>query len=77
MTLRDIEHRGNLPLFDAVTDEAASPRPPSASANASRRMDLPAPVSPVSTRGHGKLDIGRSIRRCHGSKDAPACEFNS
>src|SRR3981081_2260613 len=26
-----------------------SPRPPSASANASRRMDLPAPVSPVST----------------------------
>ncbi len=36
----------------------ASPRPPSASANASSRMDLPAPVSPVSTDRPGrKVDV--------------------
>src|SRR6266849_9100708 len=41
----------------------ASPRPPSASANASRRMDLPAPVSPVSTaRPRENSMSSRSIR---------------
>src|ERR1700738_634262 len=41
----------------------ASPRPPSASANASRRMDLPAPVSPVSTARPREHSISsRSIR---------------
>src|SRR5271169_4154324 len=41
----------------------ASPRPPSASANASRRMDLPAPVSPVSTASPRENSISsRSIR---------------
>src|ERR1700720_115453 len=41
----------------------ASPRPPSASANASRRMDLPAPVSPVSTARPRENSISsRSIR---------------
>src|ERR1700712_5654051 len=41
----------------------ASPRPPSASAKASRRMDLPAPVSPVSTASPGENSISsRSIR---------------
>src|ERR1700694_5260435 len=40
-----------------------SPRPPSASANASRRMDLPAPVSPVSTARPRENSISsRSIR---------------
>src|ERR1700674_3064286 len=40
-----------------------SPRPPSASANASRRMDLPAPVSPVSTASPRENSISsRSIR---------------
>src|SRR5216684_7236646 len=40
-----------------------SPRPPSASANASRRMDLPAPVSPVSTaRPRANSISSRSIR---------------
>src|ERR1700694_18976 len=40
-----------------------SPRPPSASANASRRMDLPAPVSPVSTARPPENSISsRSIR---------------
>src|ERR1700694_370985 len=40
-----------------------SPRPPSASAKASRRMDLPAPVSPVSTaRPREKSISSRSIR---------------
>src|SRR6478672_7893054 len=41
----------------------ASPRPPSASANASRRMDLPAPVSPVRTARPRENSISsRSIR---------------
>src|SRR6202051_2712057 len=41
----------------------ASPRPRSASANASRRMDLPAPVSPVSTARPRENSISsRSIR---------------
>src|SRR5258708_18713437 len=41
----------------------ASPRPPSASAKASRRMDLPAPVSPVSTARPRENSISsRSIR---------------
>src|SRR3984893_16341157 len=41
----------------------ASPRPPSASANASSRMDLPAPVSPVSTaRPRENSMSSRSIR---------------
>src|SRR3981081_1772478 len=41
----------------------ASPRPPSASANASRSMDLPAPVSPVSTARPPENSISsRSIR---------------
>src|ERR1700761_2714331 len=41
----------------------ASPRPPSASANASSRMDLPAPVSPVSTaRPRENSILSRSIR---------------
>src|SRR6202165_271792 len=41
----------------------ASPRPPSASANASSRMDLPAPVSPVSTASPRENSISsRSIR---------------
>src|SRR3954447_10351001 len=41
----------------------ASPRPPSASANASSRMDLPAPVSPVSTaRPLANSISSRSIR---------------
>src|ERR1700682_1525899 len=40
-----------------------SPRPPSASAHASRRMDLPAPVSPVSTARPPENSISsRSIR---------------
>src|SRR5258706_6637371 len=40
-----------------------SPGPPSASANASRRMDLPAPVSPVSTARPRENSISsRSIR---------------
>src|SRR3978361_444382 len=40
-----------------------SPRPPSASANASSRMDLPAPVSPVSTARPRENSISsRSIR---------------
>src|ERR1700682_978478 len=41
----------------------ASPRPPSARAKASRRMDLPAPVSPVSTARPRENSISsRSIR---------------
>src|SRR5665213_3636042 len=41
----------------------ASPRPPSASAKASSRMDLPAPVSPVSTASPRENSISsRSIR---------------
>src|ERR1700722_4558447 len=41
----------------------ASPRPPSASAKASSRMDLPAPVSPVKTASPRKNSISsRSIR---------------
>src|SRR4051794_38073854 len=41
----------------------ASPRPPSASAKASRRMDLPAPVSPVRTARPRENSISsRSIR---------------
>src|SRR6185312_15882514 len=41
----------------------ASPRPPSASANASSRMDLPAPVSPVKTARPRENSISsRSIR---------------
>src|SRR5215472_4581348 len=41
----------------------ASPRPPSASANASSRIDLPAPVSPVSTASPRENSISRrSIR---------------
>src|SRR3954464_7238789 len=41
----------------------ASPRPPSASAKASSRIDLPAPVSPVSTASPGQNSISsRSIR---------------
>ena len=37
---------------------AASPRAPSASANASSRIDLPAPVSPVSTdKPAGEIDV--------------------
>src|SRR5689334_5005317 len=41
----------------------ASPRPPSASAKASSRIDLPAPVSPVSTASPRKNSISRrSIR---------------
>src|SRR6476620_5178735 len=41
----------------------ASPRPPSASANASSRMDFPAPVSPVSTARPRENSISsRSIR---------------
>src|SRR5947209_13481167 len=41
----------------------ASPRPPSASAKASSRMDLPAPVSPVSTARPGENSMSsRSIR---------------
>src|SRR4051812_41397658 len=41
----------------------ASPRPPSASAKASSRMDLPAPVSPVSTARPRENSISsRSIR---------------
>src|SRR5882757_9935274 len=41
----------------------ASPRPPSASAKASRRMDLPAPVSPVKTaRPRENSMSSRSIR---------------
>src|SRR4051812_24832908 len=41
----------------------ASPRPPSASAKASRRMDLPAPVSPVRTASPRENSISsRSIR---------------
>src|SRR3954447_23179044 len=41
----------------------ASPRPPSASAKASRRIDLPAPVSPVSTARPRENSISsRSIR---------------
>src|SRR5215212_10039463 len=41
----------------------ASPRPPSASANASSRIDLPAPVSPVSTARPRENSISsRSIR---------------
>src|SRR3981189_3044706 len=41
----------------------ASPRPPSARASASRRMDLPAPVSPVSTARPRENSISsRSIR---------------
>src|ERR1700682_1640378 len=41
----------------------ASPRPPSAAANAARRMDLPAPVSPVSTARPRENSISsRSIR---------------
>ena len=36
----------------------ASPRAPSASAKASSRIDLPAPVSPVSTdKPGGKIDV--------------------
>jgi len=49
MTLRDIEHRGNLPLFDAVTDEA---RVAAAAERQRERIEkdgLAAPVSPVST----------------------------
>src|SRR4051794_5814674 len=41
----------------------ASPRPPSANAKASSRMDLPAPVSPVKTARPGANSISsRSIR---------------
>src|SRR5213080_3229577 len=47
----------------AIRTRPASPRPPSASANASRRMDLPAPVSPVSTARPRENSISsRSIR---------------
>jgi hypothetical protein len=59
----DVEHRGDLALLHAVADQAASPRPPSASAKASSRMDLPAPVSPVSTARPTENSISsRSIR---------------
>ena len=53
---------------------AASPRAPSASAKASSRIDLPAPVSPVSTASpaRNRCRAGRS-GRCRGSKAGPAC----
>src|SRR5207248_5107991 len=58
----------------------ASPRPPSASAKASSRMDLPAPVSPVSTARPRENSISsRSIRtmsridRRASMRDQPWC----
>src|SRR5258707_8410841 len=51
------------PCSTPLRTRPASPRPPSASANASRRMDLPAPVSPVSTARPRENSISsRSIR---------------
>src|SRR6202140_5023028 len=54
---------GTWPCPPPGRTRPASPRPPSASAKASRRMDLPAPVSPVSTASPRENSISsRSIR---------------
>src|SRR6195952_4916586 len=51
------------PCSTPLRTRPASPRPPSASAKASSRMDLPAPVSPVSTaRPRVNSISSRSIR---------------
>src|SRR5258707_3202168 len=51
------------PCSTPLRTRPASPRPPSASANASRRIDLPAPVSPVKTANPRETSISsRSIR---------------
>ncbi len=52
------------PCSAPLRTSPASPRPPSASAKASSRIDLPAPVSPVSTEeaGRQKSISSRSIR---------------
>src|SRR5882724_6230390 len=51
------------PCSTPLRTSPASPRPPSASAKASSRMDLPAPVSPVSTARPRENSISsRSIR---------------
>ncbi len=56
---RQLERRrSRCPAPRPAAPAPASPRPPSASAKASSRMDLPAPVSPVSTdRPDGEIDI--------------------
>jgi hypothetical protein len=60
---RQFEHRRDLALLGALAHQVASPRAPSASAKASSRIDLPAPVSPVSTeRPDTKSMSSRSIR---------------
>src|SRR6188472_231902 len=52
-----------LPCSAPWRTRPASPRPPSASAKASSRMDFPAPVSPVSTASPRENSISsRSIR---------------
>src|ERR1700720_216654 len=54
---------GTWPCSTPCRTRPASPRPPSASAKASRRMDLPAPVSPVKTaRPRENSMSSRSIR---------------
>ena len=58
MFARDVERRRHLPLLGAAAHQARVAAAPSASANASSRIDLPAPVSPVSTDKPGrKVDV--------------------
>jgi hypothetical protein len=45
---RQLQHGDHLPRFGARADQRGIAAPASASASASSRMDLPAPVSPVS-----------------------------
>ena len=55
MVRRDVERRGHLALLGALAHQARIAAAPSASAKASSRIDLPAPVSPVSTDEAGRI----------------------
>ena len=64
-----LELRDDRALLGAGADQARSPRPPRARPRASRMIDLPAPVSPVSTDrpARRRARAARSAR-CRGSR---------
>ena len=69
MSARHLEHRRHLALLDALPHQRLVAAGAEPSAKASSRIDLPAPVSPVSTasRRQNRCRAGRS-GRCRGSK---------
>ena len=79
MALLRLEHGGGGALRRARRARAARPRPPTARPSESSRMDLPAPVSPVSTFRPGANSSAacsiRTMSRMVSAASTPLCRI--